>query len=101
MALLTFNEIKEQVKEQEAEIRSQNYVDDYLSELADGFVPVYNNEIISQWVALPAEDSDQWKELGYDTQRNEGGIISLMQIDLVVYYINQFARAWEEINNAD
>ena len=101
MALLTFNEIKEQVKEQEAKIRSQKHPEDYLNELADGYLPIYDGDIISEWVALPVEDSDQWKELGYDTQRNEGGIISLMKIDLLVYYIRQFARAWEEINNGD
>ncbi len=43
------------------------------------------------------EESDQWKEYGYDTQRNEGGIISLMQVDLVFYYLKLGREAWEEI----
>jgi hypothetical protein len=101
MALLTFNEIKEQVTENLEEILSSKDPEAFLNELADGFVPIYDSDIISEWVELPAEDSDQWKELGYDTQRNEGGIVSLMQIDLVVYYINGFTKAWEEINNGD
>lgn len=101
MALTTYNEIKEQVTEKLEEIRAHKYPEDFLNELADSAMPIYNNDVISQWLELPGEDSDQWKELGYDTQRNEGGIISLMQIDLIVYYIRQFTKAWEEINDAD
>jgi hypothetical protein len=46
---------------------------------------------------LSTEDSDQWKELGYDTQRNEGGIVSLMAVDLEIYYLRRFDHAWKEI----
>jgi hypothetical protein len=95
--LTTKEEIKKELLDNIEQLKDNPHADDVVAEFADGYVPVYNNQIIQQWVALPMEDSDQWKEYGYDTQRNEGGIISLMQIDLVFYYLHLATRAWDEI----
>jgi hypothetical protein len=95
--LTTKEEIKKELLDNIEQLKDNPYADDVVAEFADGYVPLYNNQIIQEWVALPMEDSDQWKEYGYDTQRNEGGIISLMQVDLVFYYLKLANEAWEEI----
>ena len=95
--LTTKEEIKKELLDNLQQLKDNPHAEDLVAEFADGWVPVYNNQIIQQWVSLPMEESDQWKEYGYDTQRNEGGIISLMAIDLVFYYLKLANEAWEEI----
>jgi hypothetical protein len=96
MALTTYAEIKDQIR---AEL--PNLLDnpdyDLLGELSESAVPVYNSDIIKEWCELSSDDSDQWKVLGFDTQRNEGGILTLMAVDLAIYYAREFERAWNEV----
>jgi hypothetical protein len=94
----TREEIKNELTNKYDEItNSYRDIDDALAEFADSFVPVYSNDIIKDWVQLPSEHSDRWKELGYDANRNEGGIIALMQMDMVLYYLEQTRNIWDEI----
>jgi hypothetical protein len=74
-----------------------NKADDLVAEIAEGFVPVYNSDIIKEWTELEADYSDRWKEYGYDANRNEGGIIQLMSIDLIFFYLEVGAEAWAEL----
>jgi hypothetical protein len=97
VALTNYEEIKNRITAELPALLSNPYAEDTIAELADAEVPVYDNEIIQDWVLLSSDDSDQWKELGYDTQKNEGGIVRLMAIDLAIYYVRQFDRAWTEI----
>jgi hypothetical protein len=97
MALTTDAQIKERITGSLSELLGNPYAEDVLAELADAEVPAYNNEVIQDWVQLPMDQSDQWKELGYDTQRNEGGILRLMAVDLAIYYSRKFAELWEEV----
>lgn len=71
--------------------------EDLVAEIAEDFAPVYNSDIIREWTELPMEYSDRWKEYGYDANRNEGGIIQLMAIDLVFYYLEIGQEAWAEL----
>lgn len=93
----TREEIKKELLENREQIEQSSYPEDLIAEYADGFVPIYNHEIIKDWTELPAELSDRWKEYGYDTQKNEGGIIQLMQVDLCFYYLELAQEIWEEI----
>jgi hypothetical protein len=68
-----------------------------ISEFSDQFVPVYNIEILKDWIELPTEHSDKWKELGYDANRNQGGILALMKMDLIFYYMEITQEIWQEI----
>ena len=97
MALTTYEEIKNQIREELIHLIYDPHAEDQIAQMADAAVPVYNHHIIEEWRELPDEHSDQWKELGYDTQRNEGGIIRLMAVDLAIYYEREFDRAWQEI----
>lgn len=71
--------------------------EDLVSQISECFAPVYNSDIIREWTELPMDYSDRWKEYGYDANRNEGGIIQLMAIDLVFYYLEIGQEAWAEV----
>lgn len=89
--------IKEELLENYEQLSSSFDEEIAVSEFAEQFVPVYNNEIIKDWIALPEEHSDKWKELGYDANRNPGGIIQLMQMDLLFYYMETTQDLWAEV----
>ena len=93
----TREEIRKELTANREEIESAAYPDDQLTEWADGFVPVYNSDIIRDWVELPIEDSDKWKDYGYDANKNDGGIIELMKIDLWFHYQDTTSLIWREI----
>jgi hypothetical protein len=97
MALTTYEEIKAQIRAELPNLMDNPYAEDAIGELSESAVPVYNNEVMQQWCELSSDDSDQWKVLGYDTQRNEGGILTLMSVDLAIYYAREFDRAWNEL----
>jgi hypothetical protein len=97
VALTTYEEIKNQIQLEFARLIDDPHADDQIAEMASANVPIFDQHIIQEWRELSTEDSDQWKELGYDTQRNEGGIVSLMAVDLEIYYLRRFDHAWKEI----
>jgi len=68
--------------------------EDGLHELADSFVPVYYNEIIAEWQAMPSEFDNAWQELGASAKNT---ITQLMSIDLYMYYLSLCQRAFSEI----
>lgn len=87
----TYEEIKKELKENYDEINS-----DDLAEWADGFVPVYYNEIMRDWAEMPSEFSERWREftceITFDTT-----ICGLMAQDLYFYYLEQCERAFREL----
>lgn len=96
--LTTKQEIKEELQRQlNYLLDNANMGDELAGEIASGFTPVYTNEIIQEWTQLPLSESDKWKELGYDANRNEGGIVQLMAVDLELYYLELGQKAWEEL----
>jgi hypothetical protein len=96
--LTTKSEIKEELRRNLERLTDYPAkADDLVAEIAEGFTPLYNNDIMTEWAALPMEDSDMWKEYGFDTQRNEGGILRLMSVDLAIYYLRIGAEAWAEL----
>lgn len=93
----TRKEIKEYLLDEIDQIKESSYPEDLVTELADSLIPIYYSEIMKEWVNLDSEFCDRWKEYGYDTQKNEGGIMQLMQVDLSFYYIETALSVWEEI----
>ena len=96
----TREEIKKELTNKYEEIKNSSDYEDSLAEFADSFVPVMRGHIMQSWIQLPHQNQDHWKELGYDANRNEGGIIELMQMDLVLYYLEQTRNIWQEIEIA-
>jgi hypothetical protein len=68
---------------------------DNSGEWIDGYLPVYNNRIIEEWKDMPGEyDNRGAEELGIP---GDISIISLMQLDLYVYYSDLFFQALSDI----
>jgi hypothetical protein len=81
------SELNNGVEIEDIKDRSGEYVDSYL--------PVYNNRIIEEWKEMPSEyDNRGTSELGIP---GEISIISLMQLDLYLYYSDLFNEVMEEV----
>jgi len=90
----TFAEIKKAIKEDYwAEIMNETYPDDWLTEFADNLVPVYYNDIISDWAEMFPEFNDSGAEMCGE----DDGIIARMTADLWNYYRDQVFTAYEKI----
>ena len=86
----TYQEIKSELKQHLDEVSQDN-----LTEWADGFVPVYYNEIIKEWAEMPSEYSDRWRDDYVDTK--DATICRLMAVDLWFYYLDQCQTALDEL----
>jgi hypothetical protein len=89
MALTTYEDIKQEI----LDYRDWMTEDD-IHQTADGYVPVYYNEIISEWQALPMEHTDTWQDFGIS---NDTSIFTLMGYDLFNYYYQLVHKAFHEI----
>jgi len=68
---------------------------DNSGEWIDGYLPIYNNRIIEEWQDMPGEyDNRGAAELGIP---GDISIISLMQLDLYLYYSNIFFQVLDDI----
>lgn len=93
----TFQEIKKDLADNWAEFNEQN-ADDKIIEYADGYCPIYTNEVIKEWAEMPSEFNDSWQDqLGGDWNAYDRGIVSLMSIDLFTYYCDTTTRAYDEL----
>ena len=64
---------------------------DEIGEYVDGYLPVYNNQIITEWQNMPGDYDDRGAaELGH---MGETTIIGLMSLDLYIYYTELFHSA--------
>lgn len=101
MAITTKEEIRAEILENLEYLKETPYPENRIQELADGNIPIYNSDVLEQWQQMPSEYDDKWKEYGYDANKNEGGILALMQIDLTFYYLDTFQEIWEEIKEEE
>jgi hypothetical protein len=70
---------------------------DNSGEWIDGYLPIYNNNIIAEWQNMPGEyDNRGAAELGIP---GDISIISLMQLDLYLYYSDLFSEALDAVEN--
>lgn len=68
---------------------------DNSGEWIDGYLPVYNGRIIEEWQNMPSEyDNRGANELGIP---GDISIISLMQLDLYLYYSDLFNEVCDEL----
>ena len=91
MALTTYEEIKEELLND-----WDNISEDDIHQIADGYVPVYYGEIISEWQDLPMEHTDTWQDFGIN---NDTSIFTLMGYDLFNYYYQLTDKAFSEIKS--
>jgi hypothetical protein len=87
--------IKDELLGRYEELNSKIDIDDFLREIADGWVPVYTHQIIALWSKeMPNEFDDSWKEFGYTEKQ---GISDLMTIDLFMWLFYLTNELWLEV----
>lgn len=99
MALTTYSAILEIVRDELEQLKASEYPEDLLNEFADSQTPIMYGDIFEEWGKLPIEYCDEWQQFGMDEYFWQGGIMTLMQIDLRLYYESLFAQAWDELKS--
>lgn len=89
---------KQQMKEEFKTEIEKGYVTldeirDNAGEWIDGYLPIYYNQIVEEWQAMPSEYNDR----GHAELGGEVTIYNLMSLDLYVYYLDIFNEALAEL----
>ena len=93
--MTTVNDIKNELTTELTKGVELDELQENSHEWVDGYLPVYNNEIIKEWVDMPSEYDDRGaEEIGTD---GDNGIIRLMTLDLYLYYSGLFSQAVAEL----
>lgn len=92
-----YDEIKQVIVDEWEMLSSDSYTEDRLTEIADGFVPVYYGEIIKDWQEMDHEYTDNWKEHYGEKLPEQLGITDLMTIDLHEYYRDTTTEIYHKI----
>lgn len=96
------NKTQEQMKDELLTELKKGYstleeIKDNSGEFIDGYLPVYNNQIIKEWQDMPSDyDNRGYAEIG-GGNGEEINIINLMQLDLCLYYTDLFNEVIEEL----
>lgn len=70
-------------------------IEDNSNELLEGYLPIYNGDILKEWSDMPNEYDDRGaQELGADESM---GIIGRMSLDLYLYYTDLFSTVIEQV----
>ena len=91
----TYKYIYEDLKQTITNDEDMESIRDNSGEWIDGYLPIYNNNIIEEWKDMPSEyDNRGSAELGIP---GDISIISLMQLDLYLYYSDVFFQVLTDI----
>jgi len=91
----TYKYIYEDLKQTITNGEDMESIRDNSGEWIDGYLPIYNNNIIDEWKDMPSEyDNRGSAELGIP---GDISIISLMQLDLYLYYSDVFFQVLDDI----
>jgi hypothetical protein len=99
MSYETVKRMAEEIRLELSQGEDLDTIKDRSGEFIDGWLPVYNNRIIEEWVAMPNDYTNRGAvELGHLGQ--EIDIINLMTLDLYLYYSDLFNEAVKEVEEA-
>jgi len=91
----TYKYIYEDLKQTITNGEDMESIRDNSGEWIDGYLPIYNNNIIEEWKDMPSEyDNRGSAELGIP---GDISIIALMQLDLYLYYSDVFFQVLDDI----
>lgn len=102
MSNATIQAMKDELRTALSNGEELDQIEDRSGEWIDGYLPVYNNQIIKEWQDMPGEYDDRgYAELG---AADNFTIVRLMLLDLYLYYSDLFSQAVaelrEELDNA-
>ena len=87
--------IYEDIKQTITNGEDMESIRDNSGEWIDGYLPIYNNNIMEEWKDMPSEyDNRGSAELGIP---GDISIIALMQLDLYLYYSDLFFQVLTDI----
>lgn len=93
-----YNDIKNELIERYEEVSSSSDPEALVMEMAVSWLPVYYNDIISEWhKEMPSDFCDRWQEFGINEKST---ITELMTIDLDFWYSDMGGQAWSEVQQA-
>jgi uncharacterized protein YecA (UPF0149 family) len=93
----SYSEIRSYLLENWEQLSESAYPEDLLREWGDNAVPVYYNEIISDWQEMPSEFDNAWQEIADSDWIATASITQLMAVDLCEYYQTQFTEIYNKI----
>jgi hypothetical protein len=97
MVMTTLNDMIEEIKQELSKGADIEEIRDNSGEWVEGYLPVYNNEIIEEWQKMPSDyDNRGVEELGLPKEIN---IINLMNLDLYLYYGDIFSEALDGVGS--
>jgi hypothetical protein len=95
----TVKQMMEEIRTDLANGEELDEIKDRSGEFIDSYLPIYNNQIIKEWQEMPNEyDNRGSAELGTGEEIN---IVSLMTLDLYLYYTDLFFEAVGEIESEE
>lgn len=95
--MTTLDEIIKELKTSIAYGEELQSIRDNQGQWVDGYLPIYNNQIIDEWKEMPNEyDNRGAQELGH---MEEVTIIGLMSLDLYLYYSDLVSQALDAIES--
>jgi len=95
MSYETIKQMKEELDRAVQNGEDLDQIEDRSGEWVDGYLPIYNNQIVQEWQNMPSEyDNRGHSELGMG---GEIDIINLMTLDLYLYYSDLFNQALTEL----
>jgi len=93
----TTEQMAEEIRTALANGEELDDIRDRSGEWIDGYLPIYNSEIVREWQVMPSEyDNRGHAEIG---NGGEIDIINLMSLDLYLYYYDLFQEAVTAIEN--
>lgn len=99
MALLTYEEALQTVRDDWKYISESKYIEDQSSGYAESNIPIYTAEIQREWVELDFDDQNRWQEcFSLSDLGDDKDINYLMTIDLHFYYEALYARAIQQVS---
>ena len=94
----TIDQMVEEIRAELANGTELRFILDRQGEFIDSYLPIYNNQIVEEWQAMPSDyDNRGSAELGTGQEIN---IINLMTLDLYLYYSDLFYEAVKEVEEA-
>lgn len=72
-------------------------IEDALHEITDGIMPIYNNDIIGEWQAMPSEyDGEGVSQFGLP-EAERITVYRLMELDLFAFYFDRVATVFYDL----